>query len=152
MTYRDPGEQGRGSRMKAPAAPSAQVDAFDAPHEGQKRKAAALANHEEGHEDRLEYLRTKLRELYEQRARAYHDMQRKPMPYVTADDADTILRAAGNLGYLDDGDDAKPRTWFGALFKAKGWTVCNPPGFVPSLRPDMNARMLRCWKWVGGAP
>lgn len=155
MTHRDPGEQARGSgrhRTKAVGTAGTQIDVFAPPAaplaEGKARKAAALDNHESGHEDRLTYIRAKLVELYDQRRRTADPSAGNP--FVTADDAAKILDAAANLGYTDDvGDDAKARTWFGAIFRTKEWETANPPGWVPSIRPAMNARMIRCWKPAG---
>ena len=113
---------------------------------GRERKEAALAQHEEGHEDRLVYLREKLKELYakRERERMALGVPFTPTAYVTADDAANLLEAASNLGYLDD--DAR-RNWFGALFREKGWRWVEPR-LVPSLRAEMNGRMQRTWAWL----
>lgn len=118
------------------------------PSKGLERKERELANHESGHEDRLGYIREKLRELYAERKTTYlltHPSERHKMApmYVTADDAAKILEAAGNLGYLDDDER---RNWFGAIFRSKGWRWVEPK-LVPSLRPEMNGRMQRTWAW-----
>jgi hypothetical protein len=109
---------------------------------GVQAKERALKNHESGHEDRLEYLRTKLRELYAQRLRDRQANGITPA-YVTADDAAVLLEQAGNMGYLDDDE---PRAWFGALFRSKGWRWVEPK-LVPSLRDGNNGRLQRTWAW-----
>lgn len=104
-------------------------------------KEDVMQQHESGHEDRLGFIREKLRELYTERKRRWLTNASAAKPIVTADDAAKILEAASNLGYTDD-DAARP--WFGAIFRGRGWRAV---GWVPSLRAENKGRAIRSWRW-----
>lgn len=159
MTYIDPGDS-KGTRRQRSRTPAAagQGDLLSGaigapppeqprtPSAGLQEKERVLAQHESGHEDRLEFIREKLRELYAERDAAFWRNPSAPRPYVTADDAAKVLEAASNLGYTDD--DA-PKPWFGSIFRKKGWHAV---GWVPSLRAGNNNRMIRSWRWEAPMP
>lgn len=143
MAHTDPGEQSR-TRKRAPVLITAEQESpslFDG-EKGQANKAKALDVAEEGHADRLAYVRDELRKLYLERKRAAASPV--ALVFVTSDDAHNILAKAANLGYTDD-DEARP--WFGAIFRGQNWRWVDPKG-VPSLRPLANGRTIKTWAWV----
>lgn len=156
MTYNDPGEQERNRKRRkySKPTPPEQTDAFAGtstppqpvrtPSLGERRKDRELANHETRHEDRLAFVRDRLKRLYRKRLAEYTQAGTSEHAGVSADDAHAILKANANLGYLDD-DEAKP--WFGAIFRERGWRRTGK--WVPSLRDSNNGRLLPTWKWEG---
>lgn len=161
----DPGEQEHGTRRKPrraaqPPVPG-QDDLFRTPappsgsSEGEKRKEKAIEKHESGGRAPLiRMLRQQLKMLYGARVaqRSARLFTKHPVPtiddqpFVTADDAVRILKNTGIVPHDEDGKE-QPRNWMGALFKEEGWKYTGHT--VPSLRPELNGRHVRTWRWEG---
>jgi hypothetical protein len=161
----DPGEQERGTRRKprraAPLPAREQDDLFrdtqppKGPSEGEERKEKAIEKHEQsGRAPLIRMLRQQLKMLYGARVRQRRDrlFSKDPVstidgqPFVTADDAVRILKNTGIVPHDEDGKE-QPRNWMGAIFKEPGWQYTGHT--VPSLRPELNGRHVRCWRWEG---
>jgi hypothetical protein len=114
------------------------------PPSGVERRDAALAQHTQKEDVRaaLEYVRAKLRTLYETRAATdpHH-------AGVTADDVDALLKEwAACPGSLRTGRQA----WRGSVFAGKGWQLTGE--YVRSARPEMNAHRNPKWRPVAVTP
>jgi hypothetical protein len=112
----------------------------DAPPSGAERRNAALAQLEakDAVKSAKEYVRAKLRALYDSRA-AVDPAQ----AFVTADDVEAILRDWPQCpAVLRRG----PQKWRGTVFAGKGWALTGRT--VPSTRPEMRAHRNPAWRPV----
>lgn len=117
----------------------------EAPTTGKEDRDAALMHHEARAAVRgaLEYVRTKLRELYRSR------LARSTDAFVTADDIETILR---NWPLCPDEATTSygPQHWRGSVFRERGWQLTGTS--VPALRKHMRATTLPAWRFVDPSP
>lgn len=107
---------------------------------GETRRSSALEDHELQAIKRatIVHVRAQLLALYRSRAAGGNRDA-----FVTADDADAILRAWPQFDpVLRDGS----QNWRGSIFAGKGWARTGQ--WVPSTRDEMNSHMNPCWRPV----
>lgn len=120
--------------------------------EGETRKEQALTDHEDHKSAAINWLREKLRSLYNERKFGYdstpewYRMQglvpvQHRKAFVNADDARRIYERS-----TFPPEYSQNRTFFGSIFRGKNW---QPVGLrVKSLHPANNARKIDCWMYV----
>jgi hypothetical protein len=112
------------------------------PATGAERRDAALAGHEtrDASSRALAYVRDKLAELYRSRVRALPSFPERH--FVTADDADRILREWPQ--FPKELLELPKQNWRGAIFTRGTWERTGR--LVSSKREHLNATDLPCWR------
>lgn len=107
---------------------------------GLERKEEVLTGHDQRRRGTLLWLRTQLMQLYRERARGDHGDHWRYNPYVTADDAELLLRKH------PEKDPGGGGSWKGAIFRG-GWEFTGK--LIPSIIAENNGRGQRAWRYAG---
>jgi hypothetical protein len=108
---------------------------------GQERKEEALTAHDQRRRATLLWLRRQLASLYELRKAGAQGETYRLKPYVTADDAEMLLRANPNM------DPGGAGAWKGSIFRGDDWQFTGD--LIPSVIAENNGRGQRAWRYVG---
>lgn len=107
---------------------------------GAERKTEVLTAHDQRRRGTLLWLRERLRQLYRERERGDHGDSWRYNPYVTADDAELLLRKH------PEKDPGGGGSWKGAIFRG-GWEFTGK--LIPSIIAENNGRGQRAWRYKG---
>jgi len=133
----DPAHKPEVTEAETPESPKLETYRM-APVNPESEIAEAILDAMEGKRHKLlEYLRTRLFQLYQKRL----EKQGEALARVTADDARLILESDPNI----PGADKLNRNFLGQLFRTPKWEFTGE--LIKSQTQGSHGNLLRCWRW-----